>query len=553
MANPFDKFDQQSAANPFDQFDGGTPATQAVPITGLQRFAKGLRDPIDGGAQLLTNLLPAGLVNAGNRLNNYLADKTGLVGRLPEGGVDQQVREAETDYQARRKAAGETGLDGARLAGNILNPVNLGVGAAIPRAASLAGRVGLGALGGAVSGGLTPVGEGDFASEKGKQVAGGAIFGGALPAIAGGVARVVSPNASRNANLQLLRREGVNPTVGQALGGRWNAVEEKAGSLPILGDMISRRRLDANEQFQKAAFQRALKPVGEELPEGLSGRDAVNFTEGLLKDRYDSVLTNIGAVQGDAQFSRSLNSLQQKVDGMLMPQAEKAKFGAAMSDMLESFDQNGFITSDAYKRLESALGTDARTLAGSQNIYEGKIGQAVKQLQAELRDMLGRQAGANADELKAVNNGWANFKRVQNAAAKIGADDGEFTPAQFQNAVRALDKSKDKGAFARGSALGQDLGDAGKAVLGNKVPNSGTADRSLLNLTLLGGTAAVNPGAAAGVIGGAGLYTSPAQRALVAALAARPAGAQSAADKLRYLSPFALGGSGQLAPYMLGE
>ena len=54
-------------------------------------------------------------MSAGNRLNNWLADKTGLVARLPEGGVDQQVREAEAAYQQRRAAAGESGIDWMRL------------------------------------------------------------------------------------------------------------------------------------------------------------------------------------------------------------------------------------------------------------------------------------------------------------------------------------------------------------------------------------------------------------------------------------------------------
>ena len=43
-------------------------------------------------------------MQAGNAANNWLADNTGLVGRLPEGGVNQQVREGEAAYQASRGA-----------------------------------------------------------------------------------------------------------------------------------------------------------------------------------------------------------------------------------------------------------------------------------------------------------------------------------------------------------------------------------------------------------------------------------------------------------------
>lgn len=556
MAGPWEDFAAPAAetadAKPWEQFASSAPAAAAAPMSRTDKFVRGLRDPIDGGAQLLTNILPEGLVKAGNRANNWLADKTGMVGRLPEGGVDQQVRETEKQYQASRTAAGETGIDGYRLAGNVFNPANLALASKIPAAASLAGRIGLGAASGAGFGALTPVGEGDFASEKMKQVAAGGITGGALPAVTSGLARVVSPNASKNANLALLRSEGVRPTIGQALGGVANKVEERLQSVPLMGDMISRARTGANDQFEAAAFNRALKPIGQKLPEGISGREAVVHTENALRTKYDDVLQNIGAIKPDAQFNTKLGDLQKIVNGLVMPKAEKAKFAAAVSDLKQSLDKNGVMTSDAYKALESSLGLDARKLGQSTNIYEGKLAPAVKQLQGELKDMLQRQAGPLADELKAANAGWANFKRVQNAAAKVGAEDGNFTPAQFANAVRAMDKSKDKGAFARGSALGQDLGDAGKSVLGSKVPNSGTPERMFLGGgALASGTIA--PAIPLSLAGGAALYAKPVQNAMVSAATARPQSADAVAEFMRRNARLLSGAAAPLGLGILGE
>lgn len=519
-------------------------APAAKPLSRTERFLKGIRDPIDAGAQLLTNILPESVVSAGNRLNNAIADATGLVARLPEGGVNQQVMQAEQEYQARRAAGGEGGLDAYRIAGNVINPANLAIASRLPQAASLAGRIGVGALGGAASGGLTPVTDGDFTTEKLKQIAAGGAVGGALPVVTGALGRVISPKASQNQSLQMLRREGVQPTIGQALGPTASRVEERLQSLPILGDTIGKARQRANQSFEAATINRALKPIGQALPEGISGREAVIYTENALKDQYDTVLGNIGAIMPDQQFNTGVQKLQTMVNKLVVPKAEKAKFNAALADVQQSIDENGVITSEAYKLLESSLGADARKLAGSQNVYEGKIAPAVKQLRAELQDMLNRQAGQEAQNLKAVNEGWANFKRVQRAASALGAEEGNFTPAQFQNAVRALDKSKDKGAFARGSALGQDIGDAGRSVLGSRVPNSGTADRLLLNLGALG-SGAINPAIPAALIGGAGLYLSPAQRALVASVASRPQSAQATAQALRNATPLLGGAAGQ--------
>jgi hypothetical protein len=517
------------------------------PMSKLERVGQGAMDPINGGAQLLTHILPDSVVNAGNKLNNWLADKTGLVARIPEGGVDQMVRDQEVAYQARRKAGGESGFDGYRLLGNVVSPVSLGLGAAAPAGmATLAGRVGVGAASGAASGALSPVTSGDFWSEKGKQALTGAAVGGAIPALVGGAARLVSPNASKNANLKLLKDEGVQPTIGQALGGTANRVEEKLQSAPIVGDMISNARGRANSQFQTAAFNRALAPIGQTLPEGVAGRDAVVYTENALKQSYDDVLGRIGAVPTDETFANNVASLKQMVQRDVLSKGAKQKFQMVLNDVQSALDESGVLTSDAYKRVESSLGSDARKLASSQDIYDGRLAPAVRQLQAELRDLLQRQAGDSADDLQAVNSAWANFKRVQNAASKLGAEDGQFTPAQFQNAVRALDKSKDKGAFARGNALGQDLGDAGKAVLGGKVADSGTAGRALLNIGALGSSYLLNPQLAASVLGGAALYTSPVQRALVGAASSRPALAQPTAELLRKSAPYLVPAGAQL-------
>lgn len=522
-----------------DELKAWKPQRADIPVKTVtpakERFLQGIKDPFDAGAQLLTHALPSSVVNAGNKLNNFIADKTGMVAPIPSGGVDQMLNEQAAKYQA------PEGMDWARLGGNVVSPANLAIASKIPVAASLGGRIASGAIGGGALGaiGQPVIGDGkDFAKEKGKQVGIGALIGGVVPVVTGGVARVIKPNASANPNVQLLRKEGINPTIGQTLGGRWNSLEEKAQSLPIMGDMISNARNNANSQFETAAFNRALKPIGQELPKGISGREALIFTENTLKNNYDDVLNKIGAIKPDNTFNSKINELQGMVNKTLMPKAEKIKFNAALNDITQSIDENGVITSQAFKELESSLGKDASKLGASTNIYEGKLAPAVKQLQAELRDMLKRQAGSSADDLQSANSAWANFKRVQNAGAKLGAEDGEFTPSQFQNAVRALDKSKDKSAFARGSALGQDLGDAGKAVLGNKVPNSGTAERLLYGGGALG-SYLINPAIPTSLLGGAALYTTPSQKLLNSlVLGGRGPAAEKAAELVRNSSNY---------------
>lgn len=514
----------------------------AQPLSRTDKIAKGLRDPIDGGAQLLTNMLPEGVTQAGNRLNNWLADKTGLVGRLPEGGVDQQVRDGEKQYQAQRATGGESGFDGYRLMGNVANPANFALASKIPAVASLLGRMGLGATAGAVSAGLTPIGEGDFASEKAKQIAAGAVVGGAVPAVTSGIARAISPKASTNANLALLKGEGVRPTVGQALGGRWNALEEKLQSLPIMGDAIAKARTGSLEQFNRAAINRASGKVGAQVDE--IGQEGVAKAGDAISKAYDDALGKISGVRLDGRFNKDLMQLRGMAQGLT--ETMKSKFNTAVNEtVLRKVSKAGSILPDDYKAIDSELGQLASRYGKSSTASEQELGDAVMQLQSLLKQQMIRSNPKVADELRAADAAWANLVRVEGAAKSGKNAEGMFTPAQLNGAIQAADGSVRKRAVGRGTALMQDLGNAGQSVLGNKVPNSGTPERLFIGAGAVG-SGAIAPAIPASLLGGAGLYLSPVQRALVGAVSARPQAAQPVANAFRKAAPALVPGSAQL-------
>jgi hypothetical protein len=535
MAAPWEEYagTATAAPAPWEEY-GGKAEPKGPPMSRMEKFLTGAADPIHGGAQLLTKMLPDSVVNAGNSVNNWLADKTGMVARLPEGGVDQQVREREAQYQQQRAAAGESGFDGYRTIGNVASPANLALAARIPAAASFGGRIAAGAAGGAATSALNPVTEGDFLPEKAKQMAAGAAFGAAVPAATGALSRVISPNASTNPQLQLLRQEGVRPTIGQSLGGRWNAAEEKLTSVPLVGDMIANGRRSAAEDLNRAAYNRALAPIGQELPRGAMGRDAVNATEEAISAGYNRLLPNL-TFQADQQFTGNLSALRQQVaTGAMDPRSAQAFDRILRNDVLAKFGGQSAMTGETFKRVEADLGQHIRRLGTSTDADQRLVGDALQTVQAEMRDALTRSNPAQAQELTLLNRAWANFKRPQRAAAGLGAEDGIFSPAQLQSAVKALDRSKDKGRFARGDALMQDLSEAGKTVLGDKVPDSGTAGRSLLALLSLADPTSISTG----LIGAGTAAYLPGVRGLLSnSVAARPQSAQAAANALRQTSP----------------
>lgn len=523
-------------------------STPTAGITSSDKIAKGLRDPVDAGAQLLTNLLPDGVVNAGNRFNNFLADKTGLVGRLPEGGVDQQVRQGEKDYRARRAAAGESGFDGYRMLGNVVNPMNIAAASSIPRMATTTGRIGAGMASGLASAiGMTPATSDEpFATEKAKQGAVGLAAGGLFPLVSGAVSRVVSPNASTNPNVQLLRSEGVNPTIGQTLGGWANTLEQKAQSIPLMGGAITSARNSAREDFNKAAINRSVAPINQKAT-GI-GQEGIRNAGDALSKSYDDALAQIKAVRLDKQFQQDFSQLKQLANN-LVP-SMKAKFNREVKTLVEDrISPAGSMIGETFKKAESEIGKKAADYGASSTASERELGDALKQAQALLQQTLARQNPQYAKALAASDEGWANLVRVEGAAKAAKNSDGVFTPAQLNSAIQTADKSVRKRAVSRGTALMQDLGSAGQQVLGSTVPNSGTADRMFTGMALGGIPASylVNPMIPAalggGLLAGAAAYTSPVQRLLAGAVASRPQLAQPVADAIRQGSPILLPGT----------
>lgn len=377
--------------------------------------------------------------------------------------------------------------------------------------------------------------EGERLGSGGKGALAGAIGGAVLPVAAKGLGRVISTKASKNPELQRLLAEDVKPTIGQALGGAAGRTEEKLMSTPIFGDMIKRARNMTAGDFQKAAWNRALKPLGDKMPKGKTGREAVAYAHEALSKKYDDVLNKIGAVTPDKAFYSSVDELNELVGKAKMPAKEMREWEFILNKARGSLDENGVMTSEGFKKLESTLTTAGKKLARQDSVFSNDLSMAVRQLREGLRDMLQRQAGGSADELAKINKGYANFKILETAAGGQGATGGSFTAKQLAAAVRKADSSKNKGRFARGQALMQDLSDAGTDIVSDVVPNSGTVDR----LAMGGGALAsgvMSPAIPASLVAGGAMYTKPIQNALVKAIARRPEKAAAVANRLAALS-----------------
>lgn len=449
--------------------------------------------------------------------------------------VNQRIADVEKQYQSARGEAGSTGFDPLRMAGNIAMTAPIAGAASVP--ASLTGRIGMGAAQGAGFAALQPVTEGDFATEKGKQIGTGAVIGGVMAPVVGAVGRLISPKASVNPDVRALQQAGVYPTIGQALGGHAARIEEKMQSLPIMGDAITAAHGRGVEQLNKAVLNRAIAPIGGKVT--ATGQEGLQQVRQQLSNAYDNLLPKMSVNTLDNNFVSNVSNLRGMVGSL--PAKEAKMFDDVIVREIEGrLAPNGVLSANNLKKAQEAIREKAITFSKSQDGYQAELGRAFRQLGDELKTLVERSNPQYAKELSAINNGWSVYERAKLAAGYAGAE--RFSPAQLQRAVKAQDITKKKTAFTEGRAPLQDLSDAAVRVMKNRTPDSGTATRLMYG----GGALAsgmIHPGIPLGVGAGALAYTPALQNLLVGAVTKRPQQAQRLADLLRQSQPYLAAGA----------
>lgn len=522
-------------------YTGAQQTLQAAPAgqdswlaTGPSRFLKGMKDPIDAGAQML----PRGLQQVTSLFGAYPNDVSNWLGNQAKS-VDQGISQSEQQYQAARQAAGQKGVDWYRAGGNVV-PTTAAImaGGGIPTAQGLLGRMGIGALSGTALGAFTPIPENtaNFAAEKAKQMAVGGAVGTALPVVANAAAGIIKPAVAPA--IDKLRSLGIFPTPGQVsgasgtpIGNFLSGVEEKAQSIPLLGDIIKSSRKDVAQEFNDAAWNKALSYVGDKLPKGSTGRDAAQYVDDSISSAYDKAVGSIKPFTSDPQLMTDLGNGNKYLS--FLPKGKAQQYVSIIKQEVADRMNGGQMTGDAFKSAESNLSNLIRQYQRDPNADNRLLGQALRDAQASVRDWLARspQNPQASAALAQANSAYATALRPLRASANLWSDEGIFTPRQFLEAVKYYDPSRNKKSFATQGANMQDLADTAKSVLGDKVPDSGTTARAMLAYL------AANPLKGAGVLA-ASLPTSFMYSGMGRRLGARGPMAGALADQVRKLGPY---------------
>jgi hypothetical protein len=463
------------------------------------------------------------------------------------GGKPAEISQAIQQRMKPFQEANPMTFGAGQIGGGVLTGGALMKGAGMIPSFARANPYLQGAAVGGAAGALTPTDTGvsgmEAIQEIPQKVGLGAVGGAGGTAIGRGIGNVVAPKLSEAA--QKLIGEGVNLTPGQMMGGALRKIEDKLTSVPLLGDIIDYSRTKGIEEFNKAAFKRALDPIGGTVPKE-TGRAGVEAVKTQISDAYNTLLPKMTFVP-DKPLYDSLSRLDKVVVGLPKPET-KMVADNVKAIIQKHMPENGLISGGSYKAIESDLGELASNYAGSSGT-EAMVGKAYKSALGQVREALARSNPNYAEELGNINKAFANFSRIRRAGSMANTQE-MITPSQLANAVKAADESAGKGATATGKALMQDLTDAGVQVLPSKIPDSGTAGRSALVNMLLGAGGAVGGSSAyqafptvtavgAGLAGTAALpYLPGARNALTTLVGKRPEAAKKLADAIRELAPY---------------
>lgn len=341
------------------------------------------------------------------------------------------------------------------------------------------------------------------ASAEGERVQ-GALLGGAFGAAGsyagqragnalGGIARGVNDPAVRT-----LRNEGVNAlTLGQTVGNSGGVgaavkgIEDRLSGVPIVGEMVNGRRREGVRQFNSAAFNRALEPIGGSV-NGRTGAEAIDEAQQQVSAAFTAALAGKGAVP-DATFQRDLISA---VNGVRSIKRLGDEVTDEIGDIMRPYANEPILSGEALDDISRSL-RDIK-VAYRNDPLGNRIGRQIDRVERAVFDMFDRQASGTIQGYQEARQAYRRISTLEDAVLKANNQkDNLFTPAQLGQAdVSNTRRYGGKRAAARGDTPFNDLQQAGQRVLPNQVPDSGTAGRLLVPLVLAGGS--TGAGAAAG-------------------------------------------------------
>ena len=200
----------------------------------------------------------------------------------------------------------------------------------------------------------------------------------------------------------------------------------------------------------------------------------------------------------------------------------KSRLTKAQGEQLETFIIDEIfnripgdrLTGNAVKDMQSSLGSIASDFMGSQDAYQKILGRAVRDVDAEMMEIVGKYFPAKADLLRKTNEAYSMYYPVRAAATGAGVKENVFTPARLLSAVQREERKAGAAGLnrlERGEGRLQQFAETAAETIGAKVPESAPL-RTMMTMGGVGGGATIDPVMTALALGG-GKLLGPVRRA----------------------------------------
>lgn len=255
------------------------------------------------------------------------------------------------------------------------------------------------------------------------------------------------PLQGAEANIrQLADRYNINLTPGQMTGNK--GIEQTLSGLPIVGPQIRARRNETLTQFNKAAFDEGLAPIGVKV--SVPGQKGIEEAQNAVSGAYREALGNV-VLTPDSAFSKEVRGkayselgklreigpeLQKEVDDIFARHADPS--GVISGEGLQNALQD-------IQKLKTSYKNDPR--------WANRIAPHLDDISDAYSGLLERQFPENYQLFKKANEAYRNVSILERAVEAAPASTGGdiFNPANLRAATRqGTTKFGGKKASARG-------------------------------------------------------------------------------------------------------
>ena len=315
---------------------------------------------------------------------------------------------------------------------------------------------------------------------------------------------------------ELIKR-GIPLSVGQRLGGTVGMIEEGLSKLPIGAEMIGPTRLKALQQFATAAYNEALAPLGKKVKKGADPRAAAIEAQEIFSDSYKKALQGI-EIDAGAGFVDDIQAVIAPYVQALDKQGRE-KLEEFIIDEIFERAPGDKLTGEGIAAIQRRFGELAQNYMKSTDAYQSTLGRAIRAVDAEMMDLVGKYYPAKADLLRKTNEAYSMYYPVRAAATGANVKDNIFTPAKLLSAVQREERKAGAAGLnrlERGEGRLQKFAETAAETIGAKVPESAPLRTfaTLAGYGAAGGAAAFDPIMTGLALGGGKLaYTRPGQAA----------------------------------------